>query len=322
MVRPEWILGWNNGQAAPTNYSCCVTYPAGATLADVIDTVDAAIIARGWTLLDAAAGVNTRAYTAPNLLDATGAASVKNVILGYGTTSVIPTVYESWNAVTHVGTNLSAYSTNSGTAQVLDLTVGGQLNIAISPRYLILFSYTSSNGYGNNGTHGPSGVAELTRPYPEDTVALGYPKFGFFSDWYMQYPSAQMAFSIPRNRAGSAAGAITSRINSKFGSGYPSSALSVMPAGYDARTNKPCVSGLVVHGANTTTANTEVCGELIGVLGVSRNTGRPIGDDITVKLSPVAEYGNEKFLDEHGAVESWWLFGQAGNAYARWAVRK
>lgn len=170
-------------------------YPAGAALVDVQDTVEYCITGAGynsatpttstgpgggWSLWDAAAGTGKRAYAAANAPDGSGATSNKYVVLDYSTSGYLClTVWESWNASTHVGVNQAnaTFSVNTAySGQRIDLTNGGALYVFTSARYLAIVSQTLA-GIGS-ATYGSGvGCFEVERANVQDTVSVGFPPY-------------------------------------------------------------------------------------------------------------------------------------------------
>lgn len=186
--------GWiKNTDGSPYTYSTNpnsvkITYPAGAALADLMDTVEHIITGGGydsgtpansttpfggWSLWDSAAGTNSRAYRALNKDGET----YKYVVLNYNNAyanSVTIKIWETWNEVTHAGTNQAASNDTSANAQKVDLTNGGSLYVMTNPRWLILVSFVGGVWGGTSNTTF-SGCGEASRDLPEDTVAANLP---------------------------------------------------------------------------------------------------------------------------------------------------
>lgn len=163
-VQPGWI-------AQVSTNTKSITYPAAALLDDLIDTVESALSGMGWELFDAAAGVNARAYRAVN----EDGLTYKFVVLDYNTdTQILCKLYELWNEVTHVGTNLANLSDTTQMSQRYDLILGGALYIFASARHLVLQSVTGGGIIGGNA-EGPTFILEFKRDNEGDTPALNYP---------------------------------------------------------------------------------------------------------------------------------------------------
>lgn len=141
---------------------------------DKTNTLIQATIAAGWTTYDANAGSGSVVIKAPLADDA---ATFKYVRLYVpNATTFRKTVYETWNASTHAGTNMVYYSDQDAYNQRLDLTNGGTMHIFSSARFLMLASETSG-GWASSSYNGPDGCFERTRLLPFDTIAYGMPPF-------------------------------------------------------------------------------------------------------------------------------------------------
>jgi hypothetical protein len=145
-----------------------VTYPAAASLADLIDTVENVITGLGWTLYDAAAGANARAYRAVCV----DGLRYKYIVLDYNTANyALMKVYESWNSATHTGTNLCIGSDGTSTAVKVDLAAGSSVSMTVTARYFIWQS-----PLGGDALQKPwCGCFEISPFNENDTPAAGYP---------------------------------------------------------------------------------------------------------------------------------------------------
>ena len=155
--------------------SASINYPPGASITDLKDTIEGWITAHGWALYDASAGTNARAYRA---LNADGSTYKYVVIDVNSAPSLFIKTYESWNSSTHAGTNLASLSATAAQAQRYDLTGGGILYMFAQAKYLIMQSSVLA-GIGSSIGNSFCGCVEITRDNPEDTVAAGYPCFGW-----------------------------------------------------------------------------------------------------------------------------------------------
>ncbi|MBF0415930.1 MAG: hypothetical protein HQL77_13840 [Magnetococcales bacterium] len=148
---------------------------------DQANSVLVTTVAAGWTLHDASAGTNAKCVKAALADDA---ATFKYLVVDTNTTGYIFfKIYETWNASTHTGTNLTYGSDLAQYAQRIS-TSSFQLYLSASARHAIGFSDigagTSNKGCstGNRFT----GVMERTRQMAWDTVAAGYPPYAFIMD--------------------------------------------------------------------------------------------------------------------------------------------
>ncbi|WP_227657765.1 hypothetical protein, partial [Candidatus Magnetaquicoccus inordinatus] len=179
-------------------------YVAGATLANIMNDINliitgetninnlsascakstteiVAAVAAGWVLHDALAGTNKKCYKAPLADDAT---KFKYMVLDFNSSGYLKTtIYETWDATAHTGTNLCYYSDQSSYGQKIDTTAGGTMYVFASVRFAVFASNTNQWSSGS----GPTGVVERTRDLPFDTVAAGYPPFGFIHFYSSSY---------------------------------------------------------------------------------------------------------------------------------------
>lgn len=174
-----------------------VDYDPGSALVDVINAIETALTAMGWTLHDAAAGVNARAYSAVCV----DGVRTKYIVLDFNTAGyMLCKTYESWNAATHAGTNLCYLSDNTSYAQRLSLTNGGQMFVLAAVRYACFLSYQSGL-WGASTFACPCGCFEYLPSNPEDTAVAGYPCWVWLNMGQLLNGNSSL-FSPPRNRAG------------------------------------------------------------------------------------------------------------------------
>lgn len=160
-------------------------YIAGATLAQVIadiallltgtsakaslsascaqaNTNIIATVAAGWSVWDAAAGTNAQVFRALNG-DGT---TYKYMYVGVTATTYDVRCYESWNATTHVGTNLSASSQPTSDSRFSSAS-GGTLFVGASTQYAHVLGFVGT-------TFGLcKSVMERTRLSAWDTIGNG-----------------------------------------------------------------------------------------------------------------------------------------------------
>lgn len=168
-------------------------YKAGTTLANLIADVTAILtgttdkatlsadcvqatteiistVAAGWVMHDAAAGTNKVCLKALNIDGGT----YKYMTLDFNTANQLMILsYESWNASTHVGTNVTY--TDSTNSLAIGISSGGTVFIFGSGRYALISTVSSTFVWSNL-----VGVIEYTRDDPWNTVANGYPAYGLF----------------------------------------------------------------------------------------------------------------------------------------------
>lgn len=130
--------------------------------------------AAGWTLHDASAGTNAQCIRSPWPDDPTKDAYV---VVDTNTAGAIYTkAYETWNEITHVGTN--ACSGTTSYYQRLNVATGGTLYISASPTHFIMYCYVGSQ-FGSSSYNSATGIVFRTRRNIWDTVINGYPPFSF-----------------------------------------------------------------------------------------------------------------------------------------------
>lgn len=116
--------------------------------------------AAGWSVFDAAAGANQQVLRA---LNQDGTTYKYLSITATSTTAFTFAMYESWNASTHVGTNLAGASTTN----TWDATNGGYFYFYATSKNIIWMPWTVGGGYLDC----KGSVMEFSR----DTVPAGYP---------------------------------------------------------------------------------------------------------------------------------------------------
>lgn len=157
-----------------------VAYTAGETLANLISAVEAFIIAHGWSLHDGNSST-FRVYKS----SIANASTFKYLSLEWSASNYMTiSVYEGWNATTHVGTNSStsvaATTPNGYRSQSVDLSGGGYVYIFATPRYLIFLNRIVSTGsWGNLGNNTFSGCVEFSLDTGETYGT--YPNFALVS---------------------------------------------------------------------------------------------------------------------------------------------
>lgn len=129
-------------------------------------------VASGWTLHDNSAGTNKKAFSAPCLDSTVKYFTVDCNTAGY----VLIGGYESWNQITHAGTNLTANGNSTTHSPTVNLGAGGVLYIGASARYMFMDGYNSA-AFDNRNTF----IGERERIEPWDTTQNGYPLLVFGS---------------------------------------------------------------------------------------------------------------------------------------------
>lgn len=241
---------------------------------DIISTV-----AAGWTVYDAAAGTNAQVFRA---VCADGV-SYKYLWIQLTATTYEVRCYESWNATTHVGTNLT--SSALGTSDTRFATAsGGTLFIGASVKYVHVLGFVGT-------TFGLcKSVMERTRLSAWDTVAAGVVPVVYSEGSWAQGPlttsswsggsTSGQALSAPRSKStafanvtGSSAGYAAVTI---FGNNYHGSLQQIAKS--------PDVSGipqyLAVDVYATAAFRGDLGGQLYGLKAIS--VGGVTSDDVTI----------------------------------------
>lgn len=305
--------------------SARLDYPASESLVNLIAAVENYIALHGWTLWDAAAGANARAYRALNK----DGLSYKYVVLDWNTAGYLfLKVYESFNSSTHSGSNLCYLSDNTGYAQRITLTTGGSLCIFAQSKYLI----SQSNNTGTIGSstgNAWSGCIEVSRDNPADTPAAGYPPVVWANGSQMMC-QGNYVISFPRMK-NEAVGAAASQYNfvstemafggysyAPFWSGgniYGYALYFWVPTGTNAFSGKGWAWTLRV--GSLLNPFPEKRGRLMGIILITRGQGvaAPGVDSVDIKVN------NEGFVDPNGTAANFWIISESG-ANGRWAIPK
>lgn len=311
--------GWD-GTGAPHPNSCRINIAAGDTLQAAMDAIEAFLTTHSWELWDAAAGTNARAYRCQALPDAIGAIHYGYIVLDYNTSgSLFLKLYETWNATTHIGTNLAGSSGIVGS--VFPAVAAGVFSsigwLKIQATHLGIFLIGNNGSITGSTDNGPIFVAQLARTCPEDLVSVGYPKWAWGRSHGMDPNSYQTFYAVPKLRGNST----QVRAVSSFGASYAgNSALPLMPAYLDALTGKILCSNILGIGSMATgTTIIEVFGTFLDVVTLTFGQGVPNVDDVTFLADDDLDFGGAAFVHAHGSMHTWWLIG---GTVGRLAVRK
>lgn len=220
--------------------SLAIGYSANTTIAEFLAAMTSALTAQGWELYDdAAPGGYVKVYRAP-IADGTMAYKYLAIDLGSTANQMYATVYESWNAITHMGTNPAYYSTNSTNSQRVSFSTGGTMYVFATPRYALFFAKTSTGLFGNANSSSFCGIVEISRDNA-DEIPGQTPIFGWVEGAQLlgtQVGSSNCGcFSPVRTKSGATAATAWSQqsIGTVMGcSVKPSTALgNLLPAGAD-----------------------------------------------------------------------------------------
>lgn len=134
-------------------------------------SIDASVYSAGWSVWDSVSA-NQVVLRAP--WDASNGSGYNYVYLDTSTAGFLQThIYETWNNVSHTGTN--GYVLGTTYHQRINTSLGGQLFLfANSGHAMVLLSYQSSV-WGNSSNSGASTILERTRMGMWDTNTNAYP---------------------------------------------------------------------------------------------------------------------------------------------------
>lgn len=203
--------------------SLIVSYSAGTSNAEFLSAMDSAMAAQGWELYDAAAigGTNAHCYRAAV---ADGTVAYKYLVLDVNSAGyMLSRVYESWNATTHIGNNLSHQSDFATYGQQTSFSTGGLMYVFATPRYALFFSKLSNLTFGSVSFGSFSGCIEISRDnveeIPGQTPIFGWVNGGLIIGGLANTSSYTHCMALPRSRAGLnlAAGSTFQSIGTIFG---------------------------------------------------------------------------------------------------------
>ena len=282
--------------------SWVIAYAMGTTVAQVSSEVTAVLALAGWDVYDAIAGTNAVCYRAPNK-DGT---TFKYVVLNYNTTGwLFLQVYESWNALTHVGTNQCSKGTDTsvGYQQVLNLSSDkGLIYIFANPRYVALgIRQYSSAVFGNTVTCGVTGCFEFGRENPDDTVAAGYPIYCFMNTGRAGENTGNPyeTLSLPRTRFGTSGGNLNGELSTIFGKTLYTSSVSLktfLPNSINLFSNKDWAISLYVQ--DGTAATPSVRGRMFGLKAFTQDRLSFL-DKVQVPVDEDLNYNPNGLLTDH-----------------------
>ena len=301
-------------------------YPASESLTNLITAVENFLATHGWSLWDAEAGTNARAYRALNK----DGLSYKYVVLDWNTAGyLLLKVYESWNADSHAGTNLCYLSDNSAYAQRISPASGGSLCIFAQASYLIIQS-NNSGTIGSSTGNAWSGCIEVSRDNPNDTPEAGYLPYIWANGWRMM-SKGDYVISFPRLK-NEYVGGNASRYNfvsteMGFG-GYSYSPywgnwryVYLYSLYYWVPTGTNAFSGLgwawTIRVGTLLNPFPDKRGRLLGIILITRNQGvaAPGVDSVDIKVNA------DGFVDPGGEAAGYWVISESG-AGGRWAIPK
>jgi len=320
--------GWDGTSGANPN-TCKISIANGDLLSDLITAVEAFLTTHNWALYDAVAGTNARAYRCLALPDANAVTHYGYIVLDYNTSGyLLLKHYESWNATTHVGTNLAIRSDSTTYCQRVPanttgtFTATGWLRIHASKFGIVLVGNNGANT-GCAGDSGPTFVFQTSRVCPEDTVTLGYAKWvwgtthglGLNDSWPL---------SVSRSPSG-VSGSTYMAVTTDFGysghfNGNPSYAgNTLMPARVDYSTSKLNFSNIRAKGAFSDATSSNTFGTVLDLIAVTNTQGSTNTDDITFNVDEEPNFGGAAFAHAGGTPQAWWLIG---GTTLRLAIRK
>lgn len=251
-----------------------ITIAGGSTHNEVISALDIAIVAGGWQQHDVINPRN-RVYKCLNK-DGQTFKYIK-VTFDIGGFKIYTTSFESWNAVTHVGTNEVFTGHNTGVmGYAFDLC---DIIIMASNRWCLLQTFI------RNQPSPWSGVIEIARDATENTVEAGFPCWIWLSSVNALTSGAKSFYaSLPRTRSGLTGEAAVidgwQTPYARISSGASDGRILTKYVTYAWDTTKK-----IVHAARPTIGDTEMHGRMFGMkmtynIGSSFNRiGLPVDDD-------------------------------------------
>ncbi len=182
--------------------SAVVAFAQSTAVTDIMDAIEAVIVAHGWTIHDSSAGANARCYKSQNADGST----FKYVVLDFNTAlTLIIKVYETWDSALHTGTNLCGLHSDVEFTQQVNTNDKGLIYIYVSSRWMAFIVKAYSTAVLGSANHtGVTGCFEIARDNPEDTVAMGYPCFCFLNTGVLGdgYSLSKPSLLLPRTHAG------------------------------------------------------------------------------------------------------------------------
>jgi hypothetical protein len=153
-----------------------VTYVYGDDYIDVFNAIADVITSHGWTLFDSVSA-NSQVFRS-------NGPTTKYVRLMLTAAKISTVVYESWNATTHIGSNLCYGSDSLSVAAgnlvgnykaylLLDATLGGSVYVFVTENYMVLANRTNGVSSVNGEFIGCFGVS------PTISTFATVPRFGF-----------------------------------------------------------------------------------------------------------------------------------------------
>lgn len=197
-------------------------YTTGTTAAEITAALDAVIVGElnntGWTIHDNVSDV-VKCYKALNQDGET----FKYVVLDLATANVLLIKhYETWDELTHTGTNMAHMSDNVLYAGKYTITGPGQIFLYISEMWFAVATRDPATGQlnNNNAWQGIFGVFEIARDNPEDTAEAGYPPTVWMNTNMMftnPTTSVKCCGFMPRTRSGAVGAAAMVEVSTILG---------------------------------------------------------------------------------------------------------
>jgi hypothetical protein len=284
-----------------------IDYTAGESLVNIAQALEDWILLHGWTLHDAAAGANARAYTAV----CKDGVRQKTVVIDFNTANrVYVKTYESWNATTHTGVNICHLSNDSNDGQQINLTAGGKLYAFATVRYLILFS--SNGGVIGSALYSSfCGCFETFTDNSEDTSAVGVPCWLWANGGRLALSAGSYPLSFPRLRNG---GVTTSASSNAYATTRVGVGSTMFPSVINAWNGKSY--SLPITACYT---GVEIRGRMYGLKATIRTptySYAPCVDEMDARVD--ADF----MPDPTGSLVPHWIIGENGTYNGRYLIPK
>lgn len=300
-----------------------IEYDGGSSLAGLRSEFNTRLASLGWSLYDEDIG-GTGDLDCWRSLNADNT-TYTYIVLDWSTSGyLLLKLYESWNNVTHTGTNLAqvgksdAAQTRAATdyGQVIDLSAGGRLYCCATARWLVIYSYADS-AYGDDWHGGFTGVFEIERTVDGDTAGAGYPcsfwmSSSYLNDHTLASSTGLYILSLPRLFDGSTGDSASNRaifmapgVNLRFGPGqnFTSAQSYPMILGTDSFGNNS--SSPIYIGFGDQANSPERHGQVFGLSVLSAGNWRD-----TAQLG----YNSSFMYDENGdTLDCWTIMASQGN---------
>lgn len=147
--------------------SAYINYVYNDNYSDIYDAIIAFVTEHGWSVIDSSVPLSKVLVSTTT--------QPKYVRLVLNEDKIYMPVYETWNSVTHVGTNLAFDSDNVAKNVTMDRTKGGSVYVFVTKDYLVLSSRVMGINNVSGDWIGVVGIKPINDRYPN------VPEFGWTS---------------------------------------------------------------------------------------------------------------------------------------------